>query len=804
MKLSKNWLTDYVDIKHSDLFHKLSLHTAEVEEEILIGHMPHVVVGFVSEVTQHPNADKLRIATVDTGEETPRTIVCGASNLAVGQKVAAALPGAVMPAGFTITVSQLRGVESQGMLCSEDELGLTAERQPGIMVLPEDAPTGVLLEEYLDSKDTVLDIENKSITNRPDLFGHYGIARECSALFDLPLKPFTTHVPDTDSMLPELKVQVESTEICSRYLAVRLENITPKASPEWLQKRLTAIGQIPRNSIVDVTNYIMFDLGLPLHAFDGSKIQDITIGFQKVPEQEVTTLDDKKRSISDEVLLIKSGENAVALAGIMGLQESAISDQTTSIVLEAACFNGSTIRRGELLLNLRTEASIRFEKFLDPELCRPALEKAISLLLEIHPEATVASAITDIYPEIKAPTVIHTSYEFLQQRIGNNFSVEKINGILEKLGFTMNTNNTELLITVPTWRATGDISIPEDIVEELVRMHGYDNLEPTAPLMPLKPATQRKAYTRKEAMNNWLSSHGLYEISSYSFYSKELHNLFGLYDLPGHTPITVQNPLSSEQEIMRTSLAPQLARHAAKESSYTDFYGIFEIEKVYFKDGNNVMNDQGSIEPLRIGLAVSHSTDETSQQTIYETHPLYHIKYIVEDIANTNAMTLRYVPSAQPSSFLHPKRSLDVYLGEQYLGYIGEIHPRVAKALDAQKTIAVCELDFDAFTAHWNDPSFVSYSLLPGVERDISMIVDTRAEVGTIISHIEGFDPRITTVLLKEIFEGTNVGENKKSITLHLRMENPEKTMTDEEIQHIMSGLFTSLLQEHSAEIRGV
>lgn len=808
MKISKNWLKDYVDIENHDLFHTLSLHTAEVEEEIKVGHLPNIVVGHVKEVAQHPNADKLRVAQVDTGEGAWRTIVCGAPNLEVGQKVAAALPGAVMPAGFTITVSPLRGVESQGMLCSEDELGLTTERQPGIMTLPADAPVGKTIEEYLQTKDIVLDIENKSITNRPDLFGHYGIARECSALFDLPLKPYNTHSVSWESTLSPLRITLEDTSACKRYIGVRIENVVPKASPEWLQKRLKAIGHTPRNSIVDVTNYIMYDLGLPLHAFDGAKVgEEIFIGFQSVAEQELETLDDKKRSVSDSVLLIKDAQKPLALAGIMGLKDSAITDNTTSILLEAACFDGAKIRKGELVLNLRTEASIRYEKYLDPELCMPAIEKAISLLLEIHPGARLASAVTDVYPAPASSVTVSTSFDFLRARIGNNFSDEKMTTMLEKLGFQLTADNDQLTVTVPSWRATGDISIPEDIVEELVRMHGYDNIEPTAPLMPLRPAKKQKIYEMKERLTSlFANEYHLQETLSYSFYSKELHALFGLDTMPVHDAIVVQNPLSSEQEIMRTTLAPQLARHAAKESNMNDTYGIFEIEKVYRKSNGSVIDNstEKSCEPVHIGIALAKTTNETDQQSLYDSHPFYHAKHIVEDLAAQFALSVRFETSTSPTNYLHPLRSTDVFIGDTYCGYIGELHPKIAHALDSTKTIVIAELSMEAMLTNVSSTSFKAYSLFPTVDRDISILIDKKQQVGDIISFVQHFHPQISRVSLMDIFEGASIASDKKSVTISMTLEDTTKTMTDEEVTAIMTSLFEALKQEFDLEIRGV
>lgn len=804
MFLSKNWLTRYVDIPETfDTFTELSLHTAEVEEAKDIGVLPHIVIGHVLELEQHPDADRLRVATVDTGTET-RTIVCGAPNIAKGQRVPVALPGAVMPAGFEIKESKLRGVLSQGMICSKDELGLIEERQEGIWELPETAPIGERLDSWLNCADTVYEIENKSITNRPDLFGHYGLARELAVLTKGTLKSYLTQPtpPETDH-LPALDISIEAPEACARYVGVVVENITPKPSPEWLVQALENVGIRSRNSIVDITNYVMMDLGQPMHAFDYDKIDGntLSVGYSDKTEIAVETLDGEQRHVAQPVLLVKNGTKPIALAGIMGLADSAISDATSSILLEAALFDKSVIRKGEGLLNLRTDASIRFEKGLAFEHPLLAIYKALELLQEIHPEANIASQITDIRTTTPENVVIETSWEFLLKRIGDSkLDIPIAEGILTALGFTMETQGEKLLVTVPFWRASGDCSIPEDLVEELVRIYGFNTLSAQVPEMPLhaNPDDPMRQFVARLKEELALQQH-LTEVHNYSFYSHALHEEFLLKEGIHADPIRVLNPLSSEAEIMRTSLVPLLGKGAAKYARQYPESGIFEIEKIYWKENGKVYDDAAmhDFEDMRAGIFLYGNATGESLKDTWTQHPFFHLKLMVEQtLHRLGIQNWRFTPpTAEQLSiypWAHPKQALALQVRGKCIGVIAGLHPKVLRNIDLEeRSAAAAEWSVSALLPAQKTPILQSYSEFPSVHRDVSFVTDKHAAAGTFLTLAQGIDPLVSEVTMLDVYEGERLA-GQKSLTLKISFSHPEKTLTDKEINSVMERLFSA------------
>lgn len=802
MYLSKNWISRYVTIpEHFDLFTTLSLHTAEVEEAKEVGRLPHIVIGQVMELAGHPNADKLRVAQVETGEGR-RQIVCGAPNIAVGQKVPVALPGAVMPAGFTITEAELRGVASQGMICSEDELGLTEVRQEGIWVLPEDATVGQSLEMYLGGADTIYEIENKSITNRPDLFGHYGIAREIAVLTKQDLAPYLERgeLPQTDH-LPALDITVEAPEACHRYVAVVLENITPKESPRWLRDALARAGIHSHNSIVDVTNYVMMDLGQPMHAFDYDQIDGnrVQVGFMSHAEMPMTTLDGMERHVPKDVLLIKNGDHPLALAGIMGLEKSAISPTTTSILLESATFHKSVIRKGEGLLGLRTDASIRFEKNLAPEHALLGMYKALELLGEIHPEARLASRLMDIRPHVESPVVITTSWDFLLRRVGDDqLTREVAKDILERLGFTCEEQETQLQVTVPFWRATGDCSIPEDLVEELCRIYGFNSLKSTLPTMPLRSGPEARLRSFGRTLKEILAGrHRLTEVNNYAFYSEATHRSFLLQEGIHADPIRVQNPLSSEAEIMRTSVIPLLALGAAKFARTQKTMGVFEIEKIYWKDKGRVYDDAAmhDFEDTHAGFfLMGESFVPDTYQHAWEHHAFYHAKGILEDLLSGG--TLDGVSLERPTPedltlypWAHPKEALALRQGDRTIGLVGGLHPAILATLDLTgRTCAAAEWSLTALLSAEKEQVFQPYSDFPVVTRDLSFVLDKTAPVGPLLDYCQHADPLITAVRMRDVYEGDNL-PGQKSVTVSFDLSHHERTLTEADTTPVMEKL---------------
>lgn len=814
MFLSKSWLARYVDIPESfDVFTNLSLHTAEVEAAEELGKLPGIVIGHVKSLEQHPNADRLRVAQVETGNGV-RTIVCGAPNIAEGQKVPVALPGTMMPAGFEIKESELRGVMSQGMICSKDELGLVKERQEGIWILDADAPVGTPLQDWLGSADTVYEIENKSITNRPDLFGHYGIARELAALTKGTLKSYLQSAtpPETDH-LPALDITIEDPAACSRYVGIVVENISPKESPQWLVNALEHAGARSHNSIVDITNHVMMDLGQPMHAFDYDKIQgnSISVGFMQQAEMPLETLDNETRHVAQPVLLIKNGETPVALAGIMGLANSAISDGTTSILLEAAIFDKSVIRKGEGLTSLRTDASIRFEKGLAPEHALLALYKALELIAEIHPEAKIASKLTDVYPGKKEPVVIETSWEFLLGRIGDdNLDVPGAQNILESLGFELETRGSDLLVTVPFWRATGDCSIPEDLVEELCRIYGYNRISAQVPDMPLlSPQDDTLRHFARRLKDELALNHHLTEVHNYAFYSRALHDEFLLQKGTHADPIRVLNPLSSEAELMRTSIIPQLAKGASKYARQYDQYGIFEIEKLYWKENGKVYDDANmhDFEDLWGGIFLYGPKTGEDAKAQWMQHPFFHAKMIMEQtfarlhlqgvsLGIATDLELQWHPWA------HPKQALAIRIDGTIIGIVAGLHPQILRTLGMEEQAAAgAEWSVTQLAKTVQAPVLSPFSEFPPVQRDISFVVDQKAHVEELVETARKADPLIIAAQMTDVYEGTGL-EGKKSVTLTLTLSHMEKTLTDEEIKQAVDKVITAA-KSAGATMRG-
>ncbi len=816
MYISLNWLRRYIDINAETLNNKLSIYTSEIESEKHIGALPNIIIGEIKIIEPHPNADKLRVAKVDTGEATLRQIVCGAPNIAVGQRVPVAMPGAIMPAGFEIKEATLRDVQSNGMICSSDELGIISERQPGILVLPTDAPIGKNVAEYLELSDTIFEIENKSITNRPDLFGHFGIAREISVFEDIHLKPYMNDLIQNNSALPKLDITIEDKTACFRYVGVQIDNITPKESPTWMKNLLTSVGINPHNSIVDITNFIMYDLGQPMHAFDSQKIDNgkIEIGFNKVKEEEVTTLKDENISILDGDLLIKNNGNPVAVAGIMGLKNSSISDETTSIILEAATFHYANIRKTSRRLGLRSESSLRFEKELDPELTIMAMHKAISLVMEIHPEAMIASQITDIYPNPREAIKIGTSYSYLEKRLGEPISKDRIQKILSKLGFVLDEAGDNLIVSVPSWRSTGDISIEEDIMEEIVRMYGFNDFKGTLPLFPMTSKGSHPYRDFQKHISKLLvHEHQLLEVDNYTFYSKKLHNDFLLTEDIHKDPVVVINPLSSENELMRTSIVPHTVLDTLANTKYNEPIGTFEIGKIYPKQQGKIYNEKekSSFEKFMVGISLyTKNTPTDAQISQWSTHPFFHMKHIISDLLS-RLHTDKAISFTKPEAnalerypWAHPGRSASIFVGDELVGMIGELHPEIAHNIGAEQGIITsAECDLELLFKAKQEPKFKEFSTLPALSRDMSFVMDTKLPTGDILSFIQNYNEYVTNVSLTDIYEGEHIGKNKKSITCSVEFSHPHKTLTDEAINKIAAELFIQANDQFGAVVRG-
>ncbi|MBC7474413.1 MAG: phenylalanine--tRNA ligase subunit beta, partial [Candidatus Sericytochromatia bacterium] len=446
MKISLNWLKDYVDLSNEnpeDLGLRFTMASAEIEGiENLSQHFNHVVAAKIIEIAPHPDADKLQVTKVDNGKEVLQ-VVCGAKNIAVGQIVPLAQVGAVLPGDFKIKVSNKRGVESHGMLCAASELGMSDDSE-GILILPENTEIGKSFADIAGKNDSLIEIDNKSLTHRPDLWGHYGLARELAAVLKKEFKPLDFTLPKMDEDKIQIKAKIEDTDLCKRYSALAFDNINIVPSPEWLQNRLINIGAKPINNVVDATNYVMFELGQPIHSFDGSKLKDQTIIIRKAKEGEtLTTLDSIERKLTTDMLVIADIDKPIALAGVMGNENSEVDNNTTFVVLEAASFHAASVRRTAVSLGLRTEASSRFEKSLDPEMTLQAISRFYTILKETCPNLKVVSQLVDLDYSDKTPVYVNVTKEFINRRLGTQLDSNFIETTLKSLGFEFEENDQE-------------------------------------------------------------------------------------------------------------------------------------------------------------------------------------------------------------------------------------------------------------------------------------------------------------------------------------------------------------------------
>jgi len=575
MYLSLNWLKDFVDIPRSitakELGVRLTMHTVEIESvEKQADKFANIVVGKILEIKKHPNADRLQLVKVDI-KDRKLDIVCGAPNIKIGQMIPIALVGAILPNGMEIKETEVRGVKSCGMLCAEDELGL-GEDHSGILILDKKAKIGQNLAQYLGLKDIIFEVDNKSITHRPDLWSHHGIAREISAFLSAKFKEYKLNeklFKGADDV--KISVKVEDFELCPRYMAITIDGVKIEDSPQWMQERLIAVGMRPINNIVDITNYVILELGQPLHAFDKNLVDKIIVRREKNNEV-METLDGEKRKLDKEVLVIADSQKPIAIDGVMGGTNSEINNETSSLIIESANFNFISIRKTSQKLGLRTESSIRFEKALDPNLCGLAIARTVELVKKLCPKAKIVSDLVDEKKFKLNQGPIKLDLEWLNERIGPSFApagaeamagkkategkAEKTIKILESLGFSVEQNGSELKVTVPTWRATRDISIPEDLVEEIARIYGYDNLTPTMPRVAMEAPEINQEKTLERRIKNILSADaGLTEIYNYSFVGKEQLEKLGI-DFSDY--VRLANPIASHQTMLRQNLAPNL------------------------------------------------------------------------------------------------------------------------------------------------------------------------------------------------------------------------------------------------------
>ena len=799
MRVPLSWLKQYVDIDlpAEELAHRLTMAGIEVGEVEVIGGWSEVFVGHVTDVRPHPNADRLRLCVVTTGAEQLE-VVCGAPNVAAGQKICFAKVGANIynthtQRHETLEAAKIRGVESQGMICSAVELGL-GDDHSGIIVLPDDAPTGTPLDEYLG--DTVLDLE--LTPNRLDCLSVLGVAHEVAALTGKKVRePDASYEEAGAPITEQINISVADPDLCRRYTASLLQGVKIGPSPQWLQDRLTRAGLRPINNVVDVTNFVMLEYNQPLHSFDYDLIKDATIIVRRArPGELLTTLDGVERRLSAENLVIADANDAIGLGGVIGGANSEISDRTVNVLLESATFNGTNNRETAQSMGLRTEATLRFEKGLRPELAPIALRRATGLIHEIA-GGTVATGTVDVLSgEGADPPVVPLSSKKIKGILGMDVDLKRVQEILDALGFTWeSTGDAELKVTVPYWR--NDVNIEEDLVEEVVRNIGYDSVPTTMLSSPLPFQQPVPIMGLRDQIKDLLVAAGIQEMINYPLVT--LRQLEQVEQLdPARPPLRIANPLSSDREYLRTTLrASLLGNLAANQGHSAGPFRMFEAGRVFMPRDGDLPEEWETVAGVLAGLR--HEPSWLEDQGLLD---FYDAKGVVELVLDRLGVAATYEPVDDPA--FHPGRCAVIKASESVLGMVGEVHPAVMDRLGLeQPKVAAFELYLEPIMAALpaSQRQFEPLPRYPSATRDLALVMpsDVNAvRVTQLILRHRGVD----RAELFDIYAGENIAEGTKSLAFHVYFQAGDRTLTNEEVNRSLEGLLRTLERELNATLR--
>ena len=799
MKVPLKWLKDYVDIDIpvDELAGKLTLAGLEVSNiQVIGGSWDRVMVGRILAVNPHPNADRLRLATVDLGGRQI-TVVCGAPNLVVNDKIAFALVGARIIDGRSGVIEELkpakiRGVVSEGMICAEKELGISDEYE-GILVLPQKYEIGRPLADYLG--EIIFDID---ITpNRADCLSVMGIAREAAAITGNPFRMPDLSYPESDKPVESYaSVEVKDPDLCPRYCASVIEGITIGSSPKWMQDRLAACGARPINNIVDITNYVMLEFGQPLHAFDYRDIRGRKIIVRRAADGETMyTLDEVERKFSGDILLITDAERAVAVAGIMGGLSSEVRDSTTTVLIESANFGQAAIHRGSQQLKLSSEASSRFEKGLNPELAMKAVRRATQLMAQLG-GGTVARGIIDVYPGKKEQKPISVSAGDVKRTLGMSMSVGSITKCLQSLGLQCKKGDKGIiLVEAPWWR--NDINITADLVEEVARAMGYENIPLSMLSSPLPSGESAPVVTFRRNLQDMLVGCGFQEIITYPLTNPEtMQKLSSAPDAEPAPMLKIANPMSRDLEYRRTSLRMVvLSVLSRKQRSRENNIRLFEIARVFLPRPKDLPVEN----EILCGLV-----DSVAPEMYWQSKPapvdFYFVKGIVETLLSRFGVKADYLPGNDAT--LNPAKSVVIMVGADKIGVMGEVHPAVLKNFDIAEPAFLFELDVDMLLTLASQPLvYKTVSKYPSITRDIAMLVDASVTYQQIVDIVKSFS-LVTETQLFDLYEGKQVPEGKKSLAFRLTCQSADHTLKDEEVDKVQAHILERLSKELGAILR--
>ena len=812
MLISYNWLKKHVHLPSSitpaEVAAKLKASTVEVENiEIQGKNLEQIVVGKIISAEKHPNADKLKVCMVDVGDEKLQ-IVCGGSNVVEGMLIALAKVGAKVQwhgEGELIELkpTAIRGVESAGMICASTEIGLgelfplKEEKEildlTGLVL----AKPGVPLAYALALDDAILEIDNKSLSNRPDLWGHYGMAREVAVLCHKKLLPYKTSTLKSGKDI-KLSVTVEDSALCPRYMAVAVSGITVGPSSVALKKSLQTVGLRSINNIVDITNYVMMDLGQPMHAFDAAQVVDAGIVVRAAKDgEECVTLDEEKRTLRSSMLVIADSEKVLAVAGVMGGASSAITDQTTSVIFESANFNAVSIRNTSTALGLRSDSSARFEKSLDPNLSELALQKAVELVLQECPGAKVSSKEIDISKFHIKQGPISLDMNMLEKKIGVAIPKKEVVRILEQLGFEVKIKTDELSVKIPSWRATKDISIAEDLIEEIVRIYGYSNIPAQMPVFTID-APEENIVRRLERDVKQIMAHSLKytEVYNYSFVSKAQIDALG-DDCACY--IELDNPLSKEKPYLRRCLVLNLLENISTNQANNAVCAFFEIGKV-FRNEESGLRAQTNGDNLLPGQDVWLTSVFSEKKN---TAPFWQAKEVVEVLSNTLISGLVLEKNEETRVGRHPARSASIMLDGHTVGFVYELHPQAAKNFGLENRVGVVKLNISMLASlSFVEKKYTPINPFPIAERDVALLVRKSVTHRDIMSALTGADPLLCAVKLFDVYQGAHIAADYKSMAYHFVYQNVERTLVTEEVDLVHEKIISLLKEKFGAEVR--
>ena len=809
MNLSYKWLKEYVDFNLSpyELAEKLTSSGVAVEGIAnLSEELSNLVVAYVEECGKHPNADKLSLCKVYDGESYYQ-VVCGAANVAQGQKIVFAKIGATLPGDFKIKAAKLRGVASEGMICSAKEIGIQTDlllpvQKEGILVLDKDAPLGMDAVRYLDLDDYVLELD--LTPDRGDCLSVLNVARQVAAILDVEVKEPEISLKNTVTDSEKtIEIKIENLEACPRYAGKIIENITIGDSPFWMQSRLRSAGIRPISNVVDVTNYVLLELGQPLHAFDYDTISGKKIIVRNALNNEkIITLDGQERTLDEEMLLICDAQRPVAIAGVMGAENSQVTADTKTVLIESAYFNPVSIRKTSTKLGLRSEASVRFEKGINYDQTKLAAIRAAQLLEQVagglpHKEEK------DVYPKPIENARVELRYSKTNQVLGTDLSKESINDILKMLNLEIVEQKQESAIfKIPGYRP--DLLIEEDLIEEVASIFGLENIPTTLPYGDTKKGARTPEQKIRKKVYEILSGLGANEVITYSFINR--NNLDKIM-LPENdmrrNVVEIMNPLSEEQGIMRTTLVPGISDNALRNHNRrSEDMLTFEIGKVYYRNG---FPEKTELPEEKLKLAIFGKGEIAKDwKSKGEDIDFYYLKGVLDSLfAGLKITDIEYLPTSDAGEY-HPGRCARILFKGSFIGYIGEVNPRVADNFSLPGRSYLAEIHLDDLIRSCEQK--ISYKYLPkypGITRDLALLADEKIRAGEFIETIEKEGGiLLQNVTVFDLYQGSQIPEGKKSIAFSLKFQAEDRTLTDEEVNILISNIKKILEEKYDAKLR--